>query len=121
MLRWEDCVRRDLRKAGEEEDWKKKDKRLPDGSQVFEVGSSFRSLDLRKHDVKNAHSQAVCLSWVPVGGCYRVLVFYKVWVPVGGCYRVLVFYKLWVPVGGCYRVLLFYPTSTFVVSSQPLH
>ena len=24
MLRWEDCVRRDLRKAGEEEDWKKK-------------------------------------------------------------------------------------------------
>ena len=24
MLRWEDCVKRDVRKAGEEEDWKKK-------------------------------------------------------------------------------------------------
>ncbi len=24
ILRWEDCVRRDVRKAGEEEDWKKK-------------------------------------------------------------------------------------------------
>ena len=24
MLRWEDCVRRDARKAGEEEDWMKK-------------------------------------------------------------------------------------------------
>ena len=24
MLRWEDCVKRDGRKAGEEEDWKKK-------------------------------------------------------------------------------------------------
>ena len=24
MLRWEDCVKRDARKAGEEEDWKKK-------------------------------------------------------------------------------------------------
>ena len=24
MLRWEDCVKRDLRKAGEEKDWKKK-------------------------------------------------------------------------------------------------
>ena len=23
-LRWEDCVKRDVRKAGEEEDWKKK-------------------------------------------------------------------------------------------------
>ena len=23
MLRWEDCVKRDVRKAGEEEDWKK--------------------------------------------------------------------------------------------------
>ena len=23
MLRWEDCVKRDPRKAGEEEDWKK--------------------------------------------------------------------------------------------------
>ena len=24
MLRWEDCVKRDVKKAGEEEDWKKK-------------------------------------------------------------------------------------------------
>ena len=24
MLRWEDCVKRDARKAGEEADWKKK-------------------------------------------------------------------------------------------------
>ena len=24
ILRWEDCVKRDVRKAGEEEDWKKK-------------------------------------------------------------------------------------------------
>ena len=24
MLRWEACVRRDVRKAGEEEDWRKK-------------------------------------------------------------------------------------------------
>ena len=24
MLRWKDCVKRDARKAGEEEDWKKK-------------------------------------------------------------------------------------------------
>ena len=24
MLRWEDCVKRDVTKAGEEEDWKKK-------------------------------------------------------------------------------------------------
>ena len=24
MLRWEECVKRDVRKAGEEEDWKKK-------------------------------------------------------------------------------------------------
>ena len=24
MLRWEDCVRRDVRKAGEKEDWKNK-------------------------------------------------------------------------------------------------
>ena len=24
MLRWEDCAKRDVRKAGEEEDWKKK-------------------------------------------------------------------------------------------------
>ena len=24
MLRWEDCDKRDVRKAGEEEDWKKK-------------------------------------------------------------------------------------------------
>ena len=24
MLRWEDCVKRDVRKSGEEEDWKKK-------------------------------------------------------------------------------------------------
>ena len=24
MLRWEDCVKRDVRKTGEEEDWKKK-------------------------------------------------------------------------------------------------
>ena len=24
MLRWEDCVKRNVRKAGEEEDWKKK-------------------------------------------------------------------------------------------------
>ncbi len=24
MLRWEDCVKRDVRKGGEEEDWKKK-------------------------------------------------------------------------------------------------
>ena len=24
MLRWDDCVKRDVRKAGEEEDWKKK-------------------------------------------------------------------------------------------------
>ena len=24
MLRWEDCVKRDVRKIGEEEDWKKK-------------------------------------------------------------------------------------------------
>ena len=24
MLRWEGCVKRDVRKAGEEEDWKKK-------------------------------------------------------------------------------------------------
>ena len=23
-LRWEDCVKRDVKKAGEEEDWKKK-------------------------------------------------------------------------------------------------
>ena len=23
-MRWEDCVKRDVRKAGEEEDWKKK-------------------------------------------------------------------------------------------------
>ena len=27
MLRWEDCVKRDARKAGEAEDWKKKTKR----------------------------------------------------------------------------------------------
>ena len=26
MLRWELCVKRDVRKAGEEEDWKKKNK-----------------------------------------------------------------------------------------------
>ena len=26
MLRWEDCVTRDARKAGEEDDWKKKTK-----------------------------------------------------------------------------------------------
>ena len=24
MLRWEDCIKRDERKAGEEKDWKKK-------------------------------------------------------------------------------------------------
>ena len=24
MLRWEDCVKRDVKKTGEEEDWKKK-------------------------------------------------------------------------------------------------
>ena len=38
VMRWEDCVKRDGRKAGEEEDWKKKTrdrggwKRLPDGA-----------------------------------------------------------------------------------------
>ncbi len=40
MLRWEDGVKRDVRKAGEEEDWKKKTrdrggwKRLSDGEEV---------------------------------------------------------------------------------------
>ena len=31
MLRWEDCVKRDVRMAGEEKDWKKKKTRYIGG------------------------------------------------------------------------------------------
>ena len=35
-LRWEDCVKRDVRKAGEEEDWKKK-KETEEGGKDYQM------------------------------------------------------------------------------------
>ena len=34
MMRWEDCVKRDVRKAGEEKDWKKKKRTEEDGRKL---------------------------------------------------------------------------------------
>ena len=36
MLRWEDCVKRDVRKAGEEDDWKKKTK-TEEGGKYYQM------------------------------------------------------------------------------------
>ena len=65
MLRWEDCVKRDVRKAEEEEDWKKKTSRDSENVQVsgLNVRCQRRSRERCKQQSK------YCL--VKVEGNYR--------------------------------------------------
>ena len=69
-MRWEDCVKRDVRKAGEEEDWKKKTrdrggwKRLSDGA----VRSCGQHLTPR--------SRCVCADQMTYYSCKGLLYFY---------------------------------------------